>query len=55
MYVNYTIAGVDYQSGPYSAADIAWQEKDIKSYEGVSQCFIVAKKDEKRKFVEQSA
>jgi hypothetical protein len=48
-YVNYSLMGKDYQAGPYSSeaeADLHYQ--DIRSYAGISNCWLGNTRDESR-------
>jgi hypothetical protein len=48
-YVNYTISGKDYQAGPYqSEAEVEMHYNDIKSYYGVSNCWMGNTRDQSR-------
>jgi hypothetical protein len=49
-YVNYEIAGVEYQAGPYSETGVATHRDDIRSYAGVSKVWI-GDRDPKRKLI----
>jgi hypothetical protein len=48
-FVNYTVMGKDYQAGPYqSQAEAELHHKDIKSYTGITNCWIGNTRDESR-------
>jgi hypothetical protein len=48
-YVNYTLMGKDYQAGPYdSEAEAEMHHKDIRSYTGITNCWIGNVRDSKR-------
>lgn len=48
-YVNYTINGKDYQAGPYhSEAEAEIHHRDIRSYDGITNCWIGNSRDTSR-------
>jgi hypothetical protein len=48
-YVNYTVMGKDYQAGPYSTqSEAEIHHQDIKSYAGVTNCWIGGARDTAR-------
>lgn len=48
-FVNYTVMGKDYQAGPYhSFAEAELHHKDIKSYTGITNCWIGDVRDTSR-------
>ena len=51
MYVNYTVMGNEYQAGPYPSNEVECHLNDIRGYEGVSRCFIVAERDQSRQLI----
>jgi hypothetical protein len=51
-YVNYTISGKDYQAGPYdSEAEAEMHHKDIRSYTGITNCWIGNVRDSNRTLI----
>ena len=48
-YVNYTISGKNYQAGPYqSGPEAEIHYKDIRSYAGITNCWIGNTRDQSR-------
>jgi hypothetical protein len=55
-FVNYTLFGRDYQAGPYKDADEANIHRwDIKSFSGVTDCFVAFGRDERRLLIKEAA
>jgi hypothetical protein len=51
MFINYTITGVDYQAGPFSPEEVEAHQRDIAGYAGVTQCFVVLHRDQRRNLI----
>jgi hypothetical protein len=56
QYVNYTLMGRDYQAGPYRSVDEADEHRrDIKSFAGVTHCWVANGRDPKRILISEAA
>ena len=55
LYINYTIKGVDYQTGAYPTSDAGAHKRDISSFAGVEGVFVTTDRDESRTYVGSSA
>jgi hypothetical protein len=55
-FVNYTLFGRDYQAGPYKDADEANEHRfDIKSFSGITDCYVAFGRDQRRILIGEAA